>query len=378
MGWGPDEVIVPFLDLAAIHSNILRDITGAISHVLDTNRFVLGPQVSAFEEEWAEYTDADFCVAVNSGLDAITLALRACGIGPQDEVLVPSHTFIATWLAVSEVGAIPVPVEPRPGEVDVNPDDFVAHIRPSTRAVVAVFLYGRASDLGSLRSMCQERGVALIVDAAQAHGARISGRGIGAVADATAWSFYPGKNLGALGDGGAITTNSRTVAEAAFRLHNYGSTTKYQHQQRGVNSRLDEIQAAVLRVKLKHLDEWNDVRSEAAIAYSAVLPPEIGIPSMPQDRGSMVWHLFVVRHPSRDSIVSALTSAGIETGVHYPTACHRQGAYKGSFEGRSEDFPVAEGLAKCVLSLPMGPHMNQEKVNMTAEAIHLALGNAEV
>jgi len=348
------DAVIPFLDLGAIHGGMRSEILAAMERVLDSGRFILGEEVTAFEQEFARYTGTTYCLGVANGLDALELALRAAAIGPGDEVIVPGNTFIATWLAVSRVGAQVVPVEPLLDTYNIDPDAVGAAISRRTRAVIAVHLYGQPADMRGLRSVIAGRPILLIEDAAQAHGARLSGERVGGIGDVAAWSFYPGKNLGALGDGGAVTTNDGRIAEAVRRLRNYGSTEKYVHPSRGFNSRLDELQAAVLRVKLRHLDSWNAHRCEVAGLYLRLLATSpVALPTTPE-WAAPVWHLFVIRTPSREVVMARLHDAGIQTQVHYPIPPHLQGAYAMESFG---PLPLTESIHREVLSLPIGPSL---------------------
>ena len=359
--------MIPFLDLGAAYRELRPQIDAAVARVLAVGWYILGPEVEAFEAEWASYCGARYAVGVGNGLDALTLALRALGIDPGDEVIVPSNTYIATWLAVSAVGARPVPVEPDPATYNIDPARVEAAITPRTRAIMPVHLYGQPADLDPLLAIARRHGLAVVEDAAQAHGARYKGQRIGAHGDAVCWSFYPGKNLGALGDAGAITTNRADLADRIRLLRNYGSRTKYVNDMRGVNSRLDPVQAAILRVKLKVLDEWNKRRQKVADTYRQALSnTPLILPFVP-DWAEPVWHLFVVRHPQRNLVHEKLTEAGIATLIHYPIPPHRQAAYA-DLEIPPDALPITNQLADEVLSLPMGPHLApvQQKQVITA------------
>ncbi len=360
--------MIRFLDLEVIHRGIEQELSAAVQRVIRSGTYVGGPEVAAFEEEWAAYVGADHCVGVANGLDALSLALRAVGVEPGDEVLVPAHTFIATWLAVSSIGATPVGVDPLPGSHLIDAASLEQHVTPRTRAVVPVHLYGDPVDLNPILALADRHGFAVVEDAAQAHGARYAGRPIGAHGDAVAWSFYPGKNLGALGDAGAVTTNNLDVAERVRQLGNYGSAEKYVHVERGVNSRLDPIQAALLRVKLRYLEGWNQHRRHLAAHYRLLLPPGILAEVAQRPDSKSVHHLLVIRVRNRDSVRRTLEVRGVSTGVHYPTPPHRQGAYCGS-RAEPSRFPVAEELARDVLSLPMGPSLSSAEVAEIADAL---------
>lgn len=353
--------MIPFLDLGATYRELKPQIDAAVARVLEGGWYILGPEVEAFEAEWAAYCGAGFAVGLANGLDALTLALRALGIGPGDEVIVPSNTYIATWLAVSGVGARPVPVEPDPLTHNIDPNLIEAAITPRTRAVMPVHLYGQPADLQPILEIAKRHGLRVIEDAAQAHGAAYRGRRLGGHGDIICWSFYPGKNLGAFGDAGAITTNDADLAARVAMLRNYGSREKYVNELPGVNSRLDPLQAAVLRVKLKVLDDWTERRRAIASAYLEGLKDSgLILPHVPE-WAAPVWHLFVVRTDAREQLQAQLAKAGIGTLIHYPIPPHMQSAYADlGFEAKA--FPIARRLAQEVLSLPMGPHLDASLV----------------
>ena len=359
---------IPFLDLGAAYREIKPEIDAAVSRVLNSGWFILGPEVAAFEAEWSTYCEAGHAVGVANGLDALSLALKALDIGPGDEVIVPSNTYIATWLAVSGVGATPIPVEPDPTTYNIDPAQIEAAITPRTRALLPVHLYGQPADLDPILDIARRHGLRVIEDAAQAQGARYKGKRIGGHGDIVCWSFYPGKNLGALGDAGAITTNDAALAERVALLRNYGSREKYVNEEAGVNSRLDPIQAAVLRVKLKHLDDWADRRRAVAAAYSTGLTEtQLILPHVP-DWAEPAWHLYVVRTPEREALQGRLTAAGIGTLIHYPIPPHMQGAYADLAMGAG-DLPLARDLAREVLSLPMGPHLGLASAERVVDTV---------
>ena len=359
---------IPFLDVHAAYRELKSEIDAAVARVLDSGFYILGPEVEQFEQEFARYCEADHAIGVGNGYDALVLALRALGIGAGDEVLVPSNTYIATWLAVSAVGAVPVPVEPDPRSFNMDATRLGEALTGKTRAIIAVHLYGQPADLQGLSDCAKTHGLRLIEDAAQAHGARIRGRRIGAGSDAVCWSFYPGKNLGALGDGGCITTSDTGVAERVRLLRNYGSREKYVHETQGGNSRLDPLQAAVLRVKLAHLDAWNDRRKALARFYmDSLQAANLLLPVVP-DWAEPVWHLFVIRHHDRDGLQEGLKQAGISSLIHYPVALHMQQAYRG-MNIAPDALPVARQLASEVLSLPIGPHLGQDGADRVVETL---------
>lgn len=351
---------VPFLDLRAAYAELRHELEPAVLGVMERGWYLLGEELSAFEAEFAAYVGARHCIGVGNGLDALQLTLRAMGVGDGDEVIVPSHTFIATWLAVTGVRARPVPVDVDPATFVLDPDRVEAAVTSRTRVVLPVHLYGHPAPMTALREVAERHGLRVLEDAAQAHGARLGGRRVGALGDAAAWSFYPGKNLGAFGDGGAITTDDDALADRLRLLRNYGSRVKYAHEEAGVNSRLDDVQAAVLRVKLRALDDWNARRARCASRYATGLAGSaLTLPTVAPD-ADPVWHLYVVRSPDRDRLQVALREAGIETLIHYPTPSHLQGAYRHLASARGS-FPIAESLAREVLSLPIGPHLAPEQ-----------------
>lgn len=359
---------VPFLDLAAGHAELRGEIDRAIASVIDRGQFILGPELAAFEAEFAAYTRTAHCVGVGNGLDALEITLRALGIQTGDEVLVPSNTFIATWLGVSRAGGRPVPVEPNESTYNLDPERVEAAIGLHTRAIVAVHLYGQPADMSALRTIADRHDLWLVEDAAQAHGGRAGDQPVGGLSHAAAWSFYPSKNLGAMGDGGAITTHDQAVAARARLLRNYGERTKYRHEVVGTNSRLDEIQAAILRVKLRVLDDWNARRSKVANRYREELSDtDLRLPEVPE-WATPVWHLFVVRTGRRDELQEHLAAAGIGTLIHYPVPPHLETPYAGSGPG-PVGLPIAEQLANEVLSLPMGPHLSESQVAQVIDAI---------
>lgn len=348
--------MIPFLDLKAPHLELHDEIAEAINRVVTSGWYILGPEVDAFENDFATYCEAAHCVGLANGLDALHLALHAIGVGPGDEVIVPSNTYIATWLAVSQCGATPVPVEPVEATYNLDPRQIEAAITPHTKVILPVHVYGQPADLDPILAIAKKHNLKVLEDAAQTHGARYKGKRIGGHGDAVAWSFYPGKNLGALGDGGAVTTNDPEIADRIRVLRNYGSRVKYINEVQGFNSRLDPIQAAVLRVKLKHLDEWNARRSGIASRYNAALADSgLILPAVPE-WASPAWHLYVIRTKKREALQSHLTEAGVGTLIHYPIPPHLQQAYAG-FGYKQGDFPIAEAMANEVLSLPLGPHL---------------------
>jgi dTDP-4-amino-4,6-dideoxygalactose transaminase len=364
---------VPFLDLQAINLSQAAELEAAFKRVLHSGWYVLGEEVAQFERRFAAYCGSAHGIGVANGLDAIMLVLKAGGVGPGDEVIVPSNTFIATWLAVSQCGATPVPVEPLEATYNLDPALVEAAITPRTKAIIAVHLYGQTADMPALQAIAARHRLLLVEDAAQAHGATCHGVRAGALGDAAAFSFYPGKNLGALGDGGGITTSNAALAELLRTYRNYGSQKKYHNQVQGYNSRLDELQAALLNVKLDVLDQGNARRREIAAVYSQQLAGIDGLqlPHVPA-WAEPVWHLYVVRHAQRDLLAQRLAERGIGTIVHYPVAPHLQQAYAelGYSEGA---FPIAEAIHREVLSLPIGPHLQPAQAAEVADAVRAVL-----
>jgi dTDP-4-amino-4,6-dideoxygalactose transaminase len=366
---------IPFLDLKAINLAHAADLQAAFTRVLESGWYILGKEVEQFEQRFAAYCEAQHGIGVANGLDAIMLALKGYGIQAGDEVIVPSNTFIATWLAVSQCGATPVPVEPVEATFNLDPALVEAAITPRTRAIVAVHLYGQPADMDPLRALADKHGLKLIEDAAQAHGARYQGRRTGSLGHAAAFSFYPGKNLGALGDGGGIVTDDDALDTIVRTYRNYGSQKKYHNLVQGFNSRLDELQAAFLSVKLAALDADNAARRAVAAQYNRLLAgiDGLALPHVPE-WAEPVWHLYVVRHAQRDALAAKLAESGIGTIVHYPIAPHLQQAYAelGYKEG---DFPIAEAIHREVLSLPMGPGLTAGQVEQVAAAVRAAVAS---
>ena len=360
---------VPFLDVGASYRELREEIDAALARVLEGGWYIGGKEVATFEESFASYVAAGHCVGVGNGLDAIHLALRAMGVGAGDEVLVPSNTYIATWLAVSYSGATPVPVEPDEGTFNIDPGRLEAALTVRTKAVIPVHLYGQPADLDPIMEVAWKHGISVLEDAAQAHGASYKGQRVGSHGNAVAWSFYPAKNLGAFGDAGAVTTHDEELAERVRALGNYGSRRKYINEVRGFNSRLDPMQAAVLRVKLRHLDDWNERRRQTAALYSRELQgSSVRLPTVP-DWAHHVWHLYVVRSSARDSLVRHLQRQGIGTVVHYPVPPHLQVAYA-DLGYRDGDLPLAEAIHSDVMSLPIGPHLDTTDAMRVIATIH--------
>lgn len=360
--------MIPFLDLKSTYVELQTEIDAAVTRLLNSGWYILGPEVEVFEAEFSKFVGAAHCVGVGNGLDALVLALRALNIGPGDEVIVPSNTYIATWLAVSMVGATPVPVEPDLATYCLDPQRVEAALSVRTKALMPVHLYGHPADIDALARICDRHGLKMIEDAAQAHGAGLHGRRVGNSGNIVAWSFYPGKNLGAFGDGGAITTNDPQLAKRISILRNYGSSVKYVNIEKGVNSRLDSLQAAVLRVKLQYLLEWNARREAIAQRYATRLRGlPLGLPTT-QSGATHAWHLYVVTTPERDALHAHLNNAGIGTLIHYPIPPFRQEAYR-EFLPQATQWPIADCLAREVLSLPIGPHLSLPQADAVADAV---------
>lgn len=360
--------MIPFLDLGAAYREIKPEIDAAVQRVLDSGWYILGPEVDAFEAEWAAYCGAKHAVGLANGLDALILALRALDVGPGDEVIVPSNTYIATWLAVSAVGARPVPVEPDPATHNINPARIAAALTDRTKVILPVHLYGQPVDLDPILTLARTHGLAVVEDAAQAHGARYKNRRIGAHGDIVCWSFYPGKNLGALGDAGAVTTDNADLADRIRMLRNYGSRVKNVNEVQGANSRLDPLQAAVLRVKLSHLDGWTARRRAIADLYLRGLAgTDLILPHVP-DWANPAWHLFVVRSAARETLQARLTKAEIGTLIHYPIPPHMQQAYA-DMGLMAEALPLARQLAAEVISLPIGPQLSLDQAKAVVHQV---------
>ncbi|MBN3992496.1 MAG: DegT/DnrJ/EryC1/StrS family aminotransferase [Nostoc sp. NMS2] len=355
---------VPFLNFEASYLELQEELDSAYQRVMKAGWYILGREVEAFEAEFAAYCQTKYCIGVGNGLDALHLILRAMEIVTGDEIIVPANTYIATWLAVSYAGGTPVPVEPDERTYNINPQLIEAAITERTKAILVVHLYGQPADMDAINVIAKRYNLKVIEDAAQAHGARFKNRRVGSLGDAAGFSFYPTKNLGAIGDGGAVTTNDVDLADKVRLLRNYGSRIKYENEIQGYNSRLDELQAAFLRVKLTKLDEWNSRRAHIAEQYlqGLVRTANVALPFVPNWAES-VWHLFVVRYPKRHSLEQDLHQSGIGTLIHYPIPPHLSGAYIGSgwHEG---SFAIAEQLAKEVLSLPLHPHITEEQISI--------------
>lgn len=359
---------VTFLDLRATYLEIKDELDAAYQRVMNSGWYILGDEVTAFEREFAEYCGTKHCVGVANGLEALQLILRSYGIGANDEVIVPANTYIATWLAVSNAGATVVPVEPDPRTYNLDPRRVEAAITRKTKAILPVHLYGQPADMDPINDIARRHGLKVIEDAAQAHGARYRGRRVGSLGDAAGWSFYPTKNLGAYGDAGAVTTDDDELADRVRLLRNYGSKEKYYNEEKGINSRLDELQAALLRVRLKHLDEWNARRARIAAMYlEGLRETELMLPRV-CDGADPVWHLFVVRSNRRDELQAYLKGHGVNTLVHYPVPPHLQEAYP-ELTFRTEPLPITEAIHREVLSLPMSPHLSDSAVERVVAAV---------
>lgn len=377
---------VNFCDFADTYKELQIEVDAAIKSVLMRGRYIIGEQVKSFEDDFAGYLGSNFCVGVSNGLDAIFLVLKAWGIGEGDEVIVPSNTYIATWLAVSYTGAKPVPVEPRWCDMNIDPTKIRDAITSKTKAIIPVHLYGMPADMKPIMDIANEYSLLVLEDSAQAHGSTYDGRKCGTLGHAAAISLYPGKNLGAIGDAGAITTNDADLAEKVRMLANYGSKEKYHHPVKGYNCRLDEIQAAILRVKLRYLDEWNLRRQRLALQYyNGIVNPLVEAPYlqasqqadgqtisfvMPESatKISSTWHQFVIRTSKRDELMKHLYANGISTMIHYPIPPHLQLSYSSDGYGR---LPIAEEMSASILSLPMNPHLNEQDCEYIIEKINL-------
>ena len=358
---------IPFLNLSAAYNELENELETAILRVSRSGRFILGEELCLFENEFSAYLGVNYCAGVGNGLDAIKIALLAVGVRPGDEVIVPAHTFIATWLAVSEIGAKPVPVEPNSRTFNIDPKLISKAITSKTKAILPVHLYGQPAELGSILNIASQYNLKVVEDAAQAQGSSYNGVKIGSHSDAVAWSFYPGKNLGALGDGGAVSTNSIEVSESIRKIRNYGSSVKYKHEILGINSRLDEIQAAVLRVKLKYLTSWNKRRAYIADYYqSNINTNDVELPNV-IDGVIPAWHLYVIKLARRNELLDFLKNNNCESIIHYPTPPHLQNCYK---EYSRLSLPITEKISQSVLSLPISPHHQLDEIDHICQLIN--------
>lgn len=361
---------VPFATFLPMHNEIRQELDSAYNRVLDKSYFIQGDECRKFEEEFAEYCGVKYCVGVASGLDALILILKAMNIGNGDEVIVPSNTYIATALAVSYNAAKPVFVEPEIETFNINPSKIEEKITSNTKAIIAVHLYGRTADMDAINAIAKKYNLKVIEDAAQAHGAKYKGRKAGSLGDAAGFSFYPGKNLGALGDGGCVTTNDKALADKIRALGNYGSDYKYHNIYKGVNSRLDEIQAAFLRVKLPNLDRWNEDRRTTAKKYfEGIKNPLIKLPLKSTNEFEHIYHVFVIRCDKRDELEKYLNDNGIGTLKHYPIPMHEQECYK-DLRIKHGELPIAEEISRTVLSIPMYYGMTDEEINYVIDKIN--------
>lgn len=364
--------MIKFLDVGKTYAELQGKLDEAYRIVMASGSYVRGPHVEAFEAAFARYCGASHCVGVANGYDALMLALRAVGIGAGDDVIVSGHTFIATWLAILQLGANPVPIDADPDTMLIEVGKVGQAITAKTKAIVAVPLYGHPVDVEHLRAATGGRSIPVIEDAAQAHGASLRGRRSGALSNAASFSFYPGKNLGAFGDGGAVVTTNRDIADKVRRWANYGSTAKYHHNEIGLNSRLDELQAAFLSVKLTVAEEWTNRRRAIAQLYSEQLSgvPELKLPTVGQG-AEPAWHLYVIRHATRDELARELAARGVETLIHYPIPPHRTKALADRY--RDLSLPVTEEICRTCLSLPIGPHLSAAEAKDVVVATKAAI-----
>jgi len=365
---------VPVLDLGPVYAELRAELDSAYHRVMNSGRYLLGPELEAFESEYAASVGAKYAVGVANGLEALQLVLMAWGVGPGDEVIVPSNGYIATWLAVSAVGATPVPVEPNHATYNLDPARVEAAITGRTKVILPIHLYGQTADMPALMTIADESGLFVLEDAAQSHGALCDGRASGNLGHAAGVSFYPSKNLGAFADAGAVTTSDAALAEKVNVLRNYGSKERYRHEAVGMNSRMDELSAAFLRVRLSKLDEWNVRRAAQAARYAAMFEGvgDLELPVVPS-WAVPVWHLFVVRTQQREALRAHLEAAGVGTQIHYPIPPHLSGAYA-AMGGKKGDYPIAEKMADEVLSLPIGPHLAAEQVEYVCNTVRRFFG----
>lgn len=360
---------ITYLDLKAPYLELKEEIDSSYQRVMDSGWYILGNEVENFETEFGNYCNAKHCIGVANGLEALYLVLKAWNIGPGDEVIVPANTYIATWLAITHTGAKPVPVEPNINTYNINPDLISKALTAKTKAIIPVHLYGQPADIGPIIDLAEKKNIYVLEDSAQAQGAQYRQKISGNLGDAAAFSFYPGKNLGAFGDGGAITTNNGTLADRIRVLRNYGSRLKYCNETIGFNSRLDELQAAFLRVKLKYLNCWNHRREKIANIYlNEISNKNIVLPEVLEGT-KPVWHIFPIRVENRDFVQKTLKSQGIETMIHYPIPPHLSDAYKtmGHYSG---EFPITETISNQELSIPIGPHLNDEQIASIIQALN--------
>jgi len=364
-----------FLNIGATYTELRKEIDISLQDVLDSGSFILGRHVDLFEKNFARFCGAKYCIGVGNGMDALELILRAYGIGPGDEVIVPANTYVATVLIVNLVGATPIFVEPDPQTFNIDPNRIEKAITKKTKAVIAVHLYGQTADIKKIKSICKKNKIKLIEDAAQAHGALHYKKKAGSMGDSAGFSFYPGKNLGAFADGGAVVTNDSKVAEYVQMARNYGSKIKYFNLVKGFNTRLSEMQAAILDVKLKHLDKWNKRRQKIAEYYLTHLNPDhVDSFILPHvgEANKHVWHLFVIQTKKRDELQAYLLKNGIHTLIHYPVPPYAQKAYA-EYNHLSPHFPISNRMSNEVLSLPIGPHLSEKEVEYICKVINLFL-----
>lgn len=360
--------MIPVLNLEPMHKAIRNEVLSALEKVYDSNWFIMGSELEQFEAEFAEYCSSKFAIGVGNGLDALYLILKAYGIGTGHEVIIPSNTFIATALAVNYAGATPVLVEPIEGTYNINSELIEQSITSNTKAIIAVHLYGQPADMDEINEIAEKYGLVVIEDAAQAQGAHYKQRKVGSLGNAAGFSFYPGKNIGALGDGGMVTTNDEQLAHRIKELRNYGSSIKYTHTSKGTNSRLDEIQAAVLRIKLQYLNGWNKERNMIAQRYNSQLAGNgLILPEVPE-WALPVWHQYIIRVSNREKVQVDLKNRGVQTLVHYPIPIHLQEAYK-EYSYLKGELKLTETLSNEVLSLPMWPGMAEEQVDTVCQAL---------
>ncbi|UZE97557.1 DegT/DnrJ/EryC1/StrS family aminotransferase [Alkalimarinus alittae] len=360
---------VAFQNIAKLHNDCTRELKQAANQVIESGWYLLGKELESFETAYSSYLGSGHCAGVNSGLDALQILLKAAGVSPGDEVIVPSHTFIATWLAVIKVGATPVPVDPKPDTYNINPSLLSDALTSKTKAILVVHLYGHPCEMNSISYFANQHNLLLLEDAAQAHGALYSGKPIGTFGSGAAWSFYPGKNLGALGDGGAVTSQSQALIDKVKKIRNYGVTQKYNAEIIGNNSRLDELQAALLRVKLKYLDQWNSQRSKLAKHYNECLGhlSNIQLPTTLPNTNP-VWHQYVIRSNRRDQLKVYLEKQGIQTQIHYPIPVYKQKAVS-NINIKNLDLRLNDQLCNELLSLPISPEHSLDEVDYISECI---------
>jgi dTDP-4-amino-4,6-dideoxygalactose transaminase len=359
---------VPYLDLGAQYRTLRSEVLSALEEICESTSFAQGPATSEFETKFAAYCGVDHCVSLNSGTSALHLALRCLDVGPGDEVLTVSMTFIASAWAISYVGATPVFVDIDPVRRTLNPDNLEAAITPRTKAIIPVHLYGMPAEMDRINAIAERHGIPVIEDAAQAHGARYQGRRVGQFGQIACFSFYPSKNLGACGEGGALITNDASIAHRARSLRDHAQSEKYLHDEIGYNYRMDSFQGAVLCIKLKHLDDWNTARIDCARHYTELLhDSSYKLPAHVSD-SKCVWHCYVIETPERDRVRSALQDVGIQSAIHYPVPVHLQKAYS-HLDYQSGDLPVTEALCKYCLSLPIYPELSKEKMSRVASVL---------